>query len=117
MRGRVRIAIICDSTTRQHNEQAMNERNLYRQVVSKCGILVKIIKIMIKIIKTFLLIGHNERAKNQKNLYRQDVSKCGILAKVCVDPVRERKLLFHPYLSTTMMVIIKICFMETMMVI
>ena len=59
------------------------------------------IKIMIKIIKTFLLIGHNEQTKNQKNLYRQDVSKCGILAEVCVDPVGECKLLLHPHLSTT----------------
>ena len=84
---------------------------LYWEDASKCGILVKIIKIMIKIIKTFLLIGHNQQTKNQKNLYRQDVSKCGILAKVCIDPVRERKLLLHPHLSTTTM-FIKMIFVE-----
>ena len=71
---------------------------------------------MIKIIKTFLLIGHNEQTKNQKNLYRQDVSKCGILAEVCVDPVRERKLLLHPHLSTTTMEIIRIRRTTTMFI-
>ena len=39
------------------------------------------------------------------NLYGQDVSKCGILSKVGVDPVGEGKLLLHPHLNTTTMII------------
>ena len=48
---------------------------------------------------------------NLSNLYGQNVSKCWILSKVCVDPIREGKLLLHPHLKTTTM-IIQMIFME-----
>ena len=58
-----------------------------------------------------LVVGHNEQAMNLGYLYGQDVSKCGILSKVCVDPIGEGKLLLHPHLGTTTMVI-KVIFKE-----
>ena len=42
---------------------------------------------------------------NLSDLYGQDVSKRGILSKVGVDPVGEGKLLLHPHLNTTTMMI------------
>ena len=45
------------------------------------------------------------------NLYGENVSKCRILSKVCVDPIGEGKLLLHPNLNRTPM-IMKVISME-----